>query len=668
METPNFRLLFFLSLGTILFTMTGSSQEGGETTDANAVAPTLYYIRVSGDEDQYQADWWTPDGWSGGPKQLTLHDTYENDVTLSFDGRVIVPAEDYKFKIEVKRPDVGFIRGKYSERRKYFDGTGGSYIPFDRPPLELRNDLYMDIGDFYLEAGLNIPDRPNITAAYDHQIKKGNKSSTEWGAVSMNGTTRNIFPAFKAIDEETDVFKLQIDHTIGDVYVVDTLQYERYETNTTKFEEERNLDSRTAETVTVDEMYDHDAFFNTFHLETRLNETFFFSMGYLFSRLEGNAGFRMQTVPFGPEPFDKDWLTRQVTVDRKAHVINGNVSAGPYKNFRFYGGVQAETNETKGDADAVLTEIAFDGTMVSPEAIISSQSEEDSIEETAGIRYTGLPFTTTYVEGKWVQSKIELSETEFEDGTLGFKRKTDTDVNRERYTLGISTFPFRNSTFSIRYRESRRNNDYDHSADTETGYSAFITDQTFDKEDISARLTFRPATGLQLSLSHRFLAIDTETGSDTTPPSSVRSGNYDASIYGIGFTLTPSAKSYLTGLFSYHDAKTTSFDNGVPSVLTFEGDVFEMLTTAGFAIDQDTDLKVEYLFSRSDNFENNSADGLPLGLDNERNGFFAALSRNIDEKIIIRLRYGYYSYDEGNSRDHNDYEAHLLGACLELRF
>lgn len=269
--------------------------------------------------------------------------------------------------------------------------------------------------------------------------------------------------------------------------------------------------------------------------------------------------------------------------------------------------------------------------------------------------------------GAWVQHKIDLWEQELEDDALVFERLTDTDADRERYTLGINTSPFRSTTLSLCYRRSHRDNDYDHLVDTEAGYSAFITHQDYDKDDIRARLTLRPVPVLRLTLSYQLLALDVETRSDTTPPSSVLSGDYDANIYSLAFTLTPISRFYLTGLLSYHDAKTTSFDNGAASVLTYEGDVFAGQAAVGLAIDQKTDVKIEYLYSRSDNFQDNSADGLPLGLNHERHGFMTTFSRNMSEKTQLQFRYGYYRYNEDSNGGADDYRGHLVGIGLAFR-
>ena len=104
---------------------------------------------------------------------------------------------------------------------------------------------------------------------------------------------------------------------------------------------------------------------------------------------------------------------------------------------------------------------------------------------------------------------------------------------------------------------------------------------------------------------------------------------------------------YLTGLFSFQDTRTAAFDNSSPSVIAYRGNVYTIVGTAGYALDNKTDLNLEYTYSRSDNFTDNSADCLPLGLDNQRHGLIAGLQRKINDHIIARLRYGWFAYWEG---------------------
>ena len=654
--------------GLILTTTTISAQETSQQSEPKGqVMPTLRYVTVDGDEEKFREDWWIQEDWAAGLEEFTLQHVYDNDVALSIEGRAILPEEDYKLLLHVTKPDVGFVHAGYTEYRKYFDGTGGFFERFSTPAFELNNDMHMDIGNLFIDVGLTVPNWPKIVFGYEHQFKNGRKSLLEWGSVTEGGITRKIIPAFKEIDEEAHIFKAKVEHEIGKVQVGDHLRYEQYRTATTRFGEEQNLDAGTSETVTVSENYSHDVFSNTLHLESHVNEKLYWSLGYLFTSLKGDAAFRMFTTPFGPEPFDKNWFTRSIDIDQDSHVVNVNALFGPFRDLTFYGGLQAETTETEGDTDAVLDEILPGVGEVTPEAVIVSRTDKGSLEETVGARYTGIRYTTLYAEGQWTQQNIDLFERELEDNVLNFERSTDAEAGRQRYTLGFNTSPIPKTTLSARYRRRYHTNDYNHLLDTEPGYSAFITAQDFTSDEITTKLTVHPSSRVKVSLKYQLVATDIDTQSDTTPPSAVQSGDYDADVYSVSITVTPISRLYLTGLFSYQDARTSTFDNGVPSVITYEGDVYTVIGTAGYAIDRKTDLNVEYVFTRSDNFNDNSPDGLPLGLDNQRHGLLVSLSRRITENTNAALHYGFYKYDE-DSGGVDNYTAHLVSTSWVFRF
>ena len=76
---------------------------------------------------------------------------------------------------------------------------------------------------------------------------------------------------------------------------------------------------------------------------------------------------------------------------------------------------------------------------------------------------------------------------------------------------------------------------------------------------------------------------------------------------------------------STENSSSATSDNSNPSVITYRGNVYTVVGTAGYALDKKTDVNAEYTYSRSDNFTDNSAAGLPLGLDYQRHGLLVGL-------------------------------------------
>ena len=125
---------------------------------------------------------------------------------------------------------------------------------------------------------------------------------------------------------------------------------------------------------------------------------------------------------------------------------------------------------------------------------------------------------------------------------------------------------------------------------------------------------------------------------------------------------------HLTGLFSYHDAKSKAFDNASPSVATWEGDVLSLLLTTAYSIDEQTGLTMEYLYSRTDNAQENILEGLPLGAENRRHGLLLGLSRQMTDKARARFQYGYYMHDDETKEGVDGYRAHVFFLSLAYKF
>ncbi len=630
------------------------------------ISPGIRYVTVSGDERKFREDWQIKDNWAGGVEDAAFQHSLGNGWQLNMDGRAIFDEEDYRIQLEIVKPEVGFVRGGFTEFRTYDDDTGGFYRGFTPSSFGLDRDLKLSHGDFFVELGLTLPDAPKIIVGYERQFRNGQKALLEWGSVTQGLTTRKVYPSYKDIDETVDIIRLQIEHTIKNVHLGDQFRYERYDTDTTRF------DATPAKTVAIRENYRHDAFYNTFVMDSHCTEKMYWSLGYLFATVDGNGGLALATVPFNA-PFDKNWFTRAVSSEVDSHVVNLNLSYGPFSNFFIYAGVQAEKTKSDGFTDAILTELAGGGVTNSPAALIHTRNDKDSLEETFGVRYTGLPYTTLYAEGRWAEQWIDLTERETEDAVLNLQRETDTQVFRQDYRAGFNCSPFKRITWSGRYRHAIYDNDYDHEADNTAGYPAFIDTQRFITDEFMTKLTYRACREFTVSLQYQLASTDTDTGTEAIsglgiPAGKIRSANYDSNIYSISATLTPISRMYITALVSYQDTRTKAFDNSADSVVTYKGNVVSVLGTVGYALDKKSDATVEYSYTHACNAQANAASGLPLGVDNQRHAILAGLSRKLTDNMIARLRYGFYYLDDNSDGGVNNYKAHLFSATCTLKF
>ncbi|MCF8039015.1 MAG: hypothetical protein K9K79_06835 [Desulfohalobiaceae bacterium] len=639
--------------------------QGGETE--LSMTGNYHYIDVDGDESQFREHFWTDDGSIGGVKRFSLKSSLREDTAFRAEGHAQFGNHDYGLELRLDKEDTGYLRGGFSEYRKYFDDSGGFFEPFPNSSFDLNRDLELDIGSFFVEAGITRPDWPQVRFVYEHHYKDGEKSLTRWGGVTQSGETRNIFPTFKEVDQTRDTFITEIDHTVKKVKLHDRFLYEHFDSETTRFEESRDLDAGTSESVTVAESEDSDRLFNTFYSEVNIHDTIYASVGYLYSNYEGDADFDMVTVPFN-ESFDKNWSASEIDLDQDSHLVNLNLMAGPYRDVRLSGGIKSEWTDTRGDTEAVLTEIGFGGGLDEPEADIFSDKDSQGFEENLEIRYTGLPGTTLYGQGRWSQYDIDLFEREIEDGSLGFERDTDTDRDQTRYKAGFSTKPLRFITLAAHYKWEDTENDYDHDTDTvPDGYSAFILAQDITKNEVGARISLQPRSWVRTSFAYRLEDTEVDTVFDNDP-SEVRSGNYDANVYTLDITVTPVANLFLSLAPSYWDIRGEAHDNGVDSVIPYEGDVFSTVASASYALDEKTRLRLDYTYSRTKNFTDNSENGLPLLKDDRLQRLRTGLSRKLSDNLEAELVYNFFDYDGDHNNGQNDYDAHLMGLSVSLNF
>jgi hypothetical protein len=103
-------------------------------------------------------------------------------------------------------------------------------------------------------------------------------------------------------------------------------------------------------------------------------------------------------------------------------------------------------------------------------------------------------------------------------------------------------------------------------------------------------------------------------------------------------------------------------------VLNSASDYWTADATAGFAIDEKTDLKLNYAFYRADNYADNSAYSQPYGAGDEQHSVTATISRQISKALQISLKYGFFSNRDETSGEHNNYMAQLVYANMQYRF
>ena len=93
-------------------------------------------------------------------------------------------------------------------------------------------------------------------------------------------------------------------------------------------------------------------------------------------------------------------------------------------------------------------------------------------------------------------------------------------------------------------------------------------------------------------------------------------------------------------------------------VVPYRGKVYSVLGNMSYALNDKTDLRASYTFSRADYRQQNDAAGLPLGIVYRQHGATASLTRRLLKNMSGTVQYGFFYYTEPTSGGANNYKAH----------
>ena len=177
----------------------------------------IRHISVKGDAEKFRAHHWMTDGDAGGIKEFSAHHVFPSGAVFEAEGHAMAKQNDYAVELLTKKEDVGSLVFDFTQFRKWYDGTGGIYhrILDQLKVNETERDLYVDVGKFGFDGGLALGNWPDLEFGYEREYQQGAKSRLPWTAVTENGLTENIGPAWQEIDEKVDSFKLGAAQTIA---------------------------------------------------------------------------------------------------------------------------------------------------------------------------------------------------------------------------------------------------------------------------------------------------------------------------------------------------------------------------------------------------------------------------------------------------------------------
>lgn len=642
-------------------------------------APTLRWIDVQGDKAKFRELQGVNDGFSGGAEEFSFTQQTSPTEKFSLSGRVIAPDRDYKLKLAVDEADRGFIHAGFDEWRKYYDDSGG-YDPTVVPPeLTLNRDLYVDNGRFWVDLGLTPPRWPQIVLGYEYDFKKGTESTLDWGELGTPPNSKNIAPSAKTIDEQTHILKLDITHDFNDWHLEDNARVEFYTENNSG--DENNVfyqvsPTPNSGTTHTSDHYHHVQGMNTLMLEKQLRDWWFLSGGLYYSRLEGSDFFSQTNSPNFEGIDPSSWNSDRITLRRQSEIFSLASLFLPLDYLSFSVGTQNEWTRDEGFGSSIPDfEIGNNNSA-------SGNYDEFQASQNANLRFTKIPFTVLFVEGRFEEQSVSASEQEGSGNLMD-----NTDATSDRYNLraGFNTSPWRWVELNAEYRRQYSDTDYNHLSDVfmspfgdpgfvapTNGYPAFILNRTIQGDGVATKLTLRPANWLSTTLSYQYTATDYSSKTDPNVNYDVGGpildGRDNEQTCGLGAMLTPFRRFYFSGTFTYSHSRVVTAANGVPSVVPYRGDIYTFISMAAYALNAKTGLQASYSFSYAVYGQNNALNGVPLGLDYTRHVLFVGLTRQLTKNLSSALHYEFSQYSEPSSAHLNDFTAHGVFATLVYKW
>ena len=701
-----------------------------ESSAKNWIELGIGGVNIGGDDAQFKQEHHLSGDVFGGIQDLHYEATMGKG-TLTIDGRAIFDAHDYDWKVDFTQPGVGYMRGGYTAFRTWYDGNGGFepvsglWIPPQHP------EDHLDRGEAWIELGLRMPKLPEITLHYSRIFREGQKDSTIWGDTTLTllpvNPARKIAPAFRDIDEKRDIFSLEIVQNFDKTDIGLGMRYERSKTDD-RLQLERGalqLPPLVAAPgaqrfITHRDINESQLFNGHFTLETHLSDTLWFTAAYFYNTSSADiGGTRVIGSDYNSmygDPIltlqsnDHGVLNLSGVSDSHEHVGNLNFLWIPVKNltalaaFR-YTHEEKESSATFLDTNTASNTAPFSAAnpqggfhLIAPVARSGDTSDEfDNVSETFELRYTGLEHWVFYARGDWEEEWGDVSEHEVNGLTDQGRMNKDTEMFSQKYTAGVNWYPMMNLNFAGQY--FHKSIDYDNDFKSELFVAPVpgsernqrLLHQEWDTDNFNIRMTWRPTLPpkmgtiafvtrydyVQANIDGQWAVSPTAVG---TQPANViydelRTAEITNHVFTETMTWNPCARLFLQGNFSYVKNKTDTpagsinlIPYSVPTVANFHNDYWTAGASAGFVIDNKTDLHVDYSCYRADNYEVNSIAGLPYGMNAHEHAIGATLGRQITTNVRLKLQYGYFHYRDGTSGGHNNYDAHAVFSSLQFRF
>ncbi len=658
--------------------------EGGTNTYNNWVDLSVGGLMFNGNAAQAQQQYQMQNDAFGGISDLHLQQEVAKKTTLTMDGHALFNQNDYKLSFDLRREDFGYVRVDVSDYRTWYNGAGG-FFPPTGIQYQLPNDeLFLDRGDFSIEAGLTPQDLPQIVFKYDHSYRDGDKSSTIWGPVHPDSTAavRGLYPSLYDINEKVDTYTLDLTHQIKNTDFGAGVLYQTAKLND-NLQETFWQGEPVQRDVTNKQGTSYDMFNAHAFTETWFKNGIFLSTGYMYANIHDNfSGSRIYgddfNVVYAPNQYDGlGYTSLSGGANEQEHVANVNLMATPVKYLTIVPSLRIQSDTWDADSSGIGTQ----GTSTEP-FTSTGNGESLDVMECLDVRYTGVTNWVFYTGAQLTEGDGNLYQNGGLTSVGGIGPQPVLEITDEtrwfqKYFIGARWYPARRT--SIDFGGYYKNNQYNYNFPTDSTYNgassadrypAYLVMQNFETWDGNVRLNFRPLQNVILVTRYEYQYSTI----NTVPDSLSGLGGSDSStmysqIIAQNVTWTPISWLCLQAGFNYVLSTTkTPASDYTQAVLNSENNYYTTTLNSMVVLDDKTDFNLGCLYYHAGDFNDNAASGVPLGAGAEQYTVTAGITRRINPRLRVNLKYAYTQYDDWASGGNNNYNAQMVFTSLQYRF
>jgi hypothetical protein len=637
----------------------------------------------------------------GGISDCQYTRSLDDSTTFTLEGHALPGLEDYELGLLLNRENLGYLKLGYDQFRTWYDASGGySALAGNKWVVPFDDEQHIDRGEFSLEAGLRMENLPEVTFRYSHGFRDGEKDSLAWGDNQV-ATRFKVVPSLWAIDEETDLFELDVTHTLGITDLGMGLVYEHSELSNTRTTPRGGATGY--DSVVMREADESDLFAGNIHGVTRFNDQVWLSYAAAYTTMDSDmdGGFRSYAAPRSNAPGTRDYSYRNMIGGSKMDqfVMNVNLMWVPVTDLTITPALRYEHEnlDTISQFDAYIdgggnaSNVMWQGLDSTPgvqDQALGSFTEKDATSGSIEVQYKGVENVVLYANALWDHEEEDVTR---QDLRLPAELlASDIEIDDQEYTLGANWYPLSQLSFGIQGLYGLREQSFDHfetdqsKANTAAGRQMaggannlrpLMVEHNVEVSDFNLRMNWRPMGNLSLVTRYDYCDTQYENrGIQWTAPTAptilniIESGSVKSNILSETVTWSPMARLFLQGSVSWVSSETNS-----PVAGTTPGSDNDYVTcgvSAGYAIDDKTDVTAAYNYYGMSNYAV-AASALGYGYNTDEHAISLTLTRMLSDNMLWNLSYGFItSNTDGTDQTggFNDFDAHMISTGLQIRF